>query len=155
MKKLILLLVICLPIISMAQTSELKSFDEIMTSLKEGKQLQAVFYYQECQLISDNEIDEEGVDAIGGMSIDTWEYFAEGAIRNKEAFVVSSTYQLISNPLGEGYVYNYVKLKITATGEVKVTANYVESLSQEQIMTENFFTTIFDGKEGAAHFFIK
>lgn len=155
MKKLILLLIICMPVISIAQTSELKSFDKIITSLKEGNKLQAVFYYQECELISDNEIVEKGVDAIGGMSIDTWEYFAEGVVRNKEAFVVSSSCQLIANPIGDGYVYNYVKLKIYASGKVKIAANYLNSVSYEQVMTENFFTIIFDGKEGAAHFFVK
>lgn len=155
MKRIILLFTILLPFFAMAQTSELKSFDEVMNALKEGKELQSVLYYNDCQFISDNEIQEKGVDAIGGMSIATWEYFAEGAVRNKQAFVVTSSYQLIANPLGEGYVYNYVKLKISADGKVKITANYINSLTHEEIMSENMFTTIHDGKEGAAHFFVK
>lgn len=155
MKKIIVLFAICLPLLTLAQSEELTSFDEIMTTLKDGKQIQAVFYYNDCKLISDNEVEEKSVDAIGGMLVNTWEYFAEGAVRNKEAFVVSSSYQLIANPLGEGYVYNYVKLKITAEGKVKITANYVDSITFEEIMTENFFTTVFDGKNGAAHFFVK
>ena len=155
MKKIILLFAFILPLFAMAKTTELTTFDEVMNALKEGKELQAVFYYNDCQLISDNEISEKGVDAVGGMSISTWEYFAEGAIRNKVAFVVTSSYQLIANPLGEGYVYNYVKLKISADGKVKITANYVDSLTHKEMMSENFFTTIFDGTEGAAHFFVK
>lgn len=149
-----LLVIIALPLFSMAQ-KEVKSFENIISSLEEGKTVRAVFYYKDCQLISDNEIDEDSVDAIGGMKIDTWEYFAEGSVRNKVAFVVSSESKLIANPLGEGYVYNYVKLKISAEGKVKITANYIDSITHEQIMTENFFTTIYNGEEGAAHFYIK
>jgi hypothetical protein len=137
----------------MAKTQKLNSFEGIMDALKEGKVVHAVFYYKDCQLISDNEIEDESVDAVGGMKIDTWEYFAKGSIRNKEAFVVTSTSKLIANPKGKGYVYNYVKLRIYESGKVKITANYLDSVTHEETMTENFFTKVNDGENGAAHFF--
>ena len=153
MKKFLLLAFLLLPAMLMAKTQKLESFDQVMDALKEGKTVKAVFYYKDCQLISDNEIEEESVDAIGGMKIDTWEYFAKMSIRNKEAFIVCSTAKMIANPKGKGYVYNYVKIKIKETGKVKITANYVDSVTHEETMTENFFTEINKGEVGAAHFF--
>ena len=143
-----------IPGMLMAKNQKLESFDQVMDALKQGKVVHAVFYYKDCQLISDNEIEEKSVDAIGGMKIDTWEYFAKGSIRNKEAFVVTSATKLIANPMGKGYVYNYVKLKIYESGKVKITANYVDSVTHEETMTENFFTEINAGEKGAAHFFV-
>lgn len=153
MNKLLYVMLLMLPAFAFAQGGELKSFEKIMDALKAGEEVSAVFYYGECQLIADNEIHDESVDAIGGMKIRTWEYFAEGAIRNKEAFVVASTTSMIANPKGEGFVHNYVKIKISASGKVRITAKYVDPVSYEETMTENFFTTVYDGKEGAAHFF--
>ena len=154
MKKVLLIALMMIPAMLMAKTQKLTSFEEIMDALKQGNIVRAVFYYKDCQLISDNEIDEDGVDAIGGMKIDTWEYFAKGSIRNKEAFVVTSTSKLIANPKGKGYVYNYVKVKIKESGKVKITANYINSVTYEETMTENFFTEINKGETGAAHFYI-
>lgn len=153
MKKLLLFCLLLLPGMLMAKNEKLESFEQIMDALKQGKVVQAIFYYKDCQLISDNEIEEESVDAVGGMSIDTWEYFAKMSIRNKEAFVVTSTSKLIANPKGKGYVYNYVKLKIYESGKVKITANYIDSKTYEETMTENFFTEVYNGEKGAAHFF--
>ncbi len=154
MKKLLLLPLLWLPMLVMAQTKQLNSFDELMEAMKQGQKIQAVFHYKDCQLISGNEISDKSVDAIGGMPIDTWEYFAEGAIRNKEAFVVMSIAKLIANPKGKGYVHNYVKVRVYASNKVKITANYIDALSFEETMTENFFTTMNDGNEGAAYFYV-
>lgn len=153
MKKFLLLALLLMPAVLMAKTQKLETFDQLMDALKEGKSVKAVFYYKDCQLISDNEIEEKSVDAVGGMNFETWEFFAKESIRNKEAFVVSSTSKLIANPKGNGYVYNYVKIKVKESGKVKITANYVDSVTHEETMTENFFTEMNKGEVGAAHFF--
>ncbi|MEZ5196661.1 MAG: VirK family protein [Bacteroidales bacterium] len=124
---------------------QLNSFNELMEVLNSGGQVRVVMHYAKCQLISDNEIEDNVPDAIGGMSIDVYEYFAEGAVRNKKAFVVFSQTKLIQNPLGKGYVSNYAKVKIQADNEVKITAEYLDPVSLEVKMTENFFTSINDG----------
>jgi len=85
-----------------------------------------------------------------------FEYFAAGAVYNKKAFVVSSTSKLIQNPTGDGYVYNYAKVKVDESNEVRITAVYLEPLTMEEKMTENFFTEVNDSEnEGGASFFIK
>ena len=155
MKKVIILamLVFVSSTLAMAGGDQLKNFEAVMASLKAGKNVKVVINYPLCKLISDNEVQEKIPDAIGGMTIDTWEYFAENAVRNKEAFVVTSTNHLIQNPKGDGFVYNYVKIKILADNTVKITAKYLNALTLEEQMDENFFGEINDGKNEAAVYF--
>ncbi len=138
------LFVLVLPFSSVAQ--QITSFDDLMATLKNGKKVTAVFQYSKFKLISDNEEQEKVPDAIGGMQLSTWEFFAPNAVKNKEAFVVFSESKLIKNPKGEGMVYNYVKVRVSADQKVKVTAQYLQANSLEVKMDENFFGTINDGK---------
>jgi len=155
MKRLIVfvLLVFVSSTWAMAGGDQLKNFEAVMTSLKAGKNVKVVINYPLCKLISDNEVQEKIPEAIGGMTIDTWEYFAENAVRNKVAFVVTSTNHLIQNPKGDGFVHNYVKIKILADNTVKITAKYLNVLTFEEQMDENFFGEINDGKNDAAVYF--
>lgn len=136
-----------------AGNDQLNGFSEILDALKAGKEVKVVIHYAGCQLISNNEIEEKSPDAIGGMKIETWEYFAENSVRNKVAFLVTSTSHLIQNPKGDGYVHNYVKLKITPDNKVKITARYLNAQTFEVQMDENFFGEINDGKNSATIFF--
>jgi len=147
MKKITLLLssLLCAGSVILGQ-QQLNSFEELMTALNSGKQVKMVMHYAKCQLISDNEIGEKVPEAIGGMTIDVYEYFEKGAVRNDQAFVVCSESKLIQYPKGDGYVYNYVKVKITADNKVKITAEYLNPVNYSVMMTENFFTSVNDIK---------
>ncbi len=137
-----------------AQTSnQLKSFDELMAALKAGKQVRMVVYYGKCKQISDNEEKEKAPDAVGGLTLDVFEYFAPNAVKNKQAFVVASASKLIENPKGEGFVYNYVKIKVTEDNKVKITAKYVDVKTYNENMDENFFGDINDGKNDKQVYF--
>jgi len=139
-----------------AQQKSLKNFDELMTALNGGEQVRVIIHYGKCTLISDNEIEDKSPDAIGGMTIDTYEYFAPKAVRgNENAFVVFSENKLIMNPKGKGFVYNYGKFRIESTGKVKVTVMYIDPNTQEEMMSENFFTTFGESKTEQAIFFYK
>lgn len=130
--------------------TQVKDFDHLMKNLKEGKEISVVFHYAKCELISDNEIIEDVPDAIGGMTLDVWEYFAPMSIRNKKALLVSSSSKLIQYPKGDGYVYNYVKVRFYDDNTVKITAEYLDAKSYEVLMTENFYGKIAnaDNNEG-------
>lgn len=131
-----------------------KDFESLMEILKRGEEVRAVIHYEKCQLISEDEIQDYAPNAIGGMEISTFEYFAPMSIGNKKAFVVTSTSHLIANPIGKGYVYNYVKIKISEDNKVKITARYLNSQTHQEVMTENFFTHIADGKnEGGIYLY--
>ena len=141
---------------SAGYSQQITSFDQLMDALKTGKQVNAVMQYAKFKLISDNEDQEKVPDAIGGMDLSTWEHFAANAVHNKEAFVVFSESKLIQNPKGDGYVYNYVKLRIESTNKVKVTARYLDPKTFEEKMDENFFGTVNDGKnDGGLFLYIK
>lgn len=134
--------------------AQLKTFDEIMTALKTGRKVRAIFYYAKCQLISDNEIKPKSPEAIGGMTIDTFEYFAKNTVKsNAEAFVVTSANSLIANPLGRGYVYNYVKLKISESGQIRITAQYLDAKTMEKNMDESFYTGL-NAKDPGVKFYL-
>ncbi|MFZ4740226.1 MAG: hypothetical protein HXX18_01135 [Bacteroidetes bacterium] len=154
MKKVVLFLVAILFIsTSIFAQKQLKNFEELMTSLKAGKQVRMVVYYKKCKLISDNEEKEKVPDAIGGMNLGVYEYFEKEAVKNKLAFVVASESKLIENPKGDGFVYNYVKIKVSEDNKVKITAQYVDVKSFEQKMDENFFGEINDEKNDKAVYF--
>lgn len=152
MKKIIFGILFMLVSISVfARTVQLKSFEDLMTALKNGEQVRVVAHYGECELISNNEVQDRVPDAIGGMTVDTFEYFAPMSVGNPEGFVVFSHTSLINYG---GYIYNYAKFKVYENGEVKITAQYVNAVSFEIEMDENFFTTINDGEnEGAVYFY--
>ncbi len=128
-----------------AQPRQLKSFDELLKAITAGSEVKLVFHYAKCELIADNEKQEKVPDAIGGMSLTVFEYFAPNSVKNKEAFLVASESKLIQNPKGDDYVYNYVKVRLNADGKVKITARYLNPQSYKVQMDENFFGTINDG----------
>jgi len=135
-----------------AKTQQLNNFAELMNALKNGEQVRMIAHYGDCELISDNEIQESSPNAIGGMNIDVFEYFAPMSLGNTEAFVVFSETKLINL---RGFVYNYAKVKVSEDNKVKITAQYVEPDEFEIEMNENFFSTMNNGNnEGAVYFYL-
>lgn len=156
MKRVLFIIAFALLQFAAFSQKPITNFEDLMKALGNGKEVKAVFHYAKCQLISDNEIEDRVPDAIGGFTIDVFEHFAKGAVYNKEAFVVASTYKLIKNPIGDGYVYNYAKVRVDANNKVKISAIYVDPVSFEENMSENFFTEIKtkDNDAGASFFIV-
>lgn len=150
MKNYAVTFLLYLGLVSMTFAGEqVKSFTDMMTRLKKGDNLKVVIHYGKCRMISENEIQDYSPDAIGGMEIHNFEYFAKKSIGNDHAFMATSTSHLIENPIGEGYVYNYVKVKILENNSVVITARYLDSESKKEIMSEKFFTDINNGDNDA------
>jgi len=140
---------------SLNAQKQLKNFDELIQSLKSGKNINKVVFYKKCKLIADNEEKEKVPDAVAGMQQNVFEYFAKDAINNKQAFLVASESKLIQNPKGEGFVYNYVKMKVYEDNKVKITAQYLDAKTFEVKMDENFFCEINNGKNENGIYFLK
>ena len=153
MKKLVISLVLIFTVAFLtAKTEQLKNFTELMDALKSGEQVRMIVHYGSCELISGNEVQESSPDAIGGMDVDVFEYFAPMSIGNPQAFVAFSHSKLINL---RGFVYNYAKVKVYEDNKVKITAQYVEPEKFEIEMDENFFSVINDGEnEGAVYFYL-
>lgn len=127
-------------IIVTAQPNSITSFDDMMTSLKSGHNVNVVIHYAKTKLIMDGE-ESEAPDAIGGMHINTFEYFAKGTVRNEKAFLSCSETVLINHPF-YGYVFNYAKLRIYDDNSIEIIAQYVDPKTYEIKMDEKFISEI-------------
>ena len=153
MKHIALLFVLALSSSTLFAQQQLKSFEQMMEALQSGKTVQAVFHYHKCELFIEGEEQEKMPEIIGGMDISTFEYFGEKSIGNPTAFVVASKSKLIKNPIGDGYVYNYAKVKVRGDNSVSITAQYLNPETFEVQMDEEFRTEINNGKNEAGAFF--
>jgi hypothetical protein len=153
MKKSLLLTALTFMMLYAFSQDAIKDFTQLMDNLKSGNDVKMVVHYKKCQLISDNEITERIPDAIGGLSVDVFEYFAPNSVKNDKAFVVFSENKLIQYPKGDGYVYNYVKVKVSEDNKVKITARYIDPKTMEEVMDENFFGEINNGSNEAGVYF--
>jgi len=128
------------------QTTQINNFDELMHVLNSGGKVRVVMHYAQCRLFIKNIEQKSSPDAVSGMDIGTFEYFAPGVANNKLAFVVFSESKLIKNPIGKGYVYNYGKVRINSDNTVKITAQYLNAKNYKVIMDETFDCEINNSK---------
>lgn len=142
----LIVLMVVIPLFLLFAKEQITNFEDLMNKLNSGEEVRIIMHYGDCQLISDNKI-SVAPRAIGGMSIDTYEYFAKGSIRNKLAFVAFSESKLINM---RDFVINYVKVKITSDDKVRIVAQYVNPKTYEIEMNESFYTEINDKKNDGA-----
>ncbi|MFZ4465142.1 MAG: VirK family protein [Bacteroidales bacterium] len=160
MKNYAVLVLILFISATLSAQKPVNNFDDLMKALKAGNSVNAVIYYEKCILISDGVVQAESPDAIGGMKLETYEYFDASVFKNKlPSFVTSSQTVLINHPY-YGYVYNYVKIKIRIDNSVEITARYLKprkfSSKFKVLMDETFKGKINDGtNDGAVSFFVE
>ncbi len=123
-----------------AKSTQIINFNELMASLKTGEKVRLVIHYGNCKLY-ENFIESKSPDAIGGMEITNFEYFAPNSVKNDKGFLVVSESQLISHPR-YGFVLNYIKIRIDDDGKVKITAQCINPKNYEVKMDETFQTEI-------------
>lgn len=151
----LILFLYCFSLNAVAQ-KQITNFDDLLTALKAGKPVKTVIHYAKCKLIVDGKEEPESPDAIGGMKIDTYEYFDSSIFKNKiPSFLSTSQTVLIYQP-AYGYVYNYVKMKLKKDNNVEVTARYLKprkfSSKFKVVMDEMFKGKINDGTNDGAIF---
>ncbi|MEI6853119.1 MAG: VirK family protein [Bacteroidota bacterium] len=157
MKKTFLLFAALLLSRVVSAQTPLNNFDQLMNALTSGKSVKAVIHYGKCKLFSDGKEQKESPNAIGGMRLDTYEYFDSTVFKGKvPSFVTSSQTVLINHPK-YGYVYNYVKIKVRIDNSVEITARYLKprvlSSKYKVVMDETFKGKINDGGNDAGVFF--
>lgn len=148
--KIIKGLILCYLLVSngtiIGQTTRVTTFSDLMTSLNSGERVRVVIHYSQCKWEQEQNESNPIPDAIAGMDVDMYEYFAPGAAHNKVAFVVFANSKLIQNPFGKGFVYNYGKVRINNDNTVVVTAKYIQAKRFKVLMNESFRCLINDGK---------
>ena len=132
----------------------LRTFGSLCAALREGGRVRAVFEYKVMTLTIDGKVEAKVPDAVGGMELGAFEYFAAGAVGNAEAFLSASQAVLIRHPR-YGVVLNYVKVSVTASNKVKILAQYMDPRTYKVRMDETFTTTIADGANGGGAFFYR
>lgn len=135
-----------------SQPKQLTNFVQILEALKSGYRVNAVIHYKDCMLVSEGDT-LKAPDAIGGMDVMPYEYFAAGVIGKNIAFISSSETVMIYLKGFGGYLYNYVKLRIYEDNKVEITARYLTIDKQEVKMDEMFYGEINDGSNGKAVYF--
>jgi hypothetical protein len=116
--------------------------------------VRVVLHYKGMALVDGTGQPQPSPDAVGAMNLDTFEYFAAGAVGNKKGYLAASHTQLIRHPR-HGHVLNYVKLSVYDSGEVRIVAQYLSPTTYEVKMDETFTTLIANGaNKGAAAFFV-
>jgi hypothetical protein len=128
-----------------AQTTLIPDFGGLMEALNSGEEVRVVIQYNQCHWQDSFDLSPIP-NASAGLLIDTWEYFAKGAVRNKNAFVVFSSSKLIQNPTGKGFVYNYGKVRINEDNTVEITSKYIHPKTFKVLMDEVFAGKLHDGK---------
>ncbi len=158
MKKLQIILLSLFFTTNLLAQTPIRNFEEMMTNFKSGKSVRVVIYYGKCKLFSDGKEQPDTINAIGGMKLDTYEYFDASVFKGRvPSFLSTSQTVLISHPT-YGYVYNYVKMKIRIDNTVEITARYLKprkfSSKFKVVMDETFKGKINDGSnDGAVSFF--
>jgi len=149
-KFLLLLLLASVPLT--AQTKQITSALSLFENLKSGEDVNAVIHYAKCKLIVDGE-ETQSPDAVGGMRLMPFEYFAKMSVGNEKAYVAASETQLIAHRK-YGYVLNYVKIRIFEDDTVEIIACYLDPNSYEIKMDETFTAYLNNGRnDGAVYLF--
>ncbi len=141
---------------SFSQTSRIITFGELMEALKSGSTVKSTFYYGRCELFVAGKKADKSPDVIGGMTINVYEHTARNVMNNPKAYVVFAESKLIENPRGEGYVYNCANVRVYEDGQVTIFVRHVNPVTFNNVMEEQFETTLYDGqnKAAGAYFFV-
>ena len=123
-----------------AQRAQLTSSEALFESLRAGEDINVVIYYAKCKLIIDGE-EAQSPDAVGGMKLLPFEYFAKMSVRNDKAYLTASETKLIVHR-SYGYVLNYVKIRIFEDDSVEIIAQYLDPKTYEVKMDETFNAVI-------------
>lgn len=130
----------------------LRGFDDVMTVLNSGGVVRVVLDYAKCQLQAADGSSTAGPNAIGGMALETWEYFAKGAVGNPRAYVSASESKLVGRKKQDGtfvHVLNYVKVRYYDDNTVEVNAQYLVPTTYEVKMDETFICKVNNGHNPA------
>jgi hypothetical protein len=137
-----------------AGTGQITSAAGLLEVLQQGETVRVVVHYAKCRLIGDGRARQPLPDIVAGMTIDAFEYFPPGAIKNEKGFLAFSECQLIEHRT-HGHVFNYVRVRVFADGSVQITSRYLKPGTYELVMNEAYAGSLNDGRndESAVYFY--
>ena len=127
---------------------QLYDLDELMTALRAGKDVRVGIYYGHCTIGG-----SAVMDAQGGLTVETFEWFGAGSIGNDEAYVAFSKSSLVL--MYDEHYLDYVKVRVYEGGSVDVIAEYLNPVTYEVDMYEEFECELDQGDGGQVTIFAR
>ncbi len=141
-------------LVALSAPARLSSYADVKRHLMAGGDVRVVIEYKKTSLTVEGK-EEPAPDAVGGMTLDAYETFAKGVVRNEKEYLATSHTALIGHPR-HGHVYNYVRLRLYEDGSAELTARYLKPTTFEIVMDETFRGRLSDGKDGhGVHMFAR
>ncbi len=139
-----------------AETIQLTSTRELRIALERGEPVRMVVHYAKCRLRTAGRTAETAPDAVAGMAIGAFEYFAPGAIGNDKGFLAFSASTLIEHRT-YGLVINYVRVRVFDNDAVEISVQYFKPRTHEPLMRETYSSSLHDGRTdtSAVYFYRK
>lgn len=127
--------------------TQITTYADLLATLKTGARVRAVLDYGKCTIAGD-----PGPNALGAMSLDTFEWFGKNVVGNPKAYVAASETKLISFP--PDHVYDYVKVRVFEDEKVQIGVQYLDPVTFAVSVDETINCGISDGTtERGATFF--
>lgn len=142
--------------LTLAQTSPMLTFEELLEAFKRGYTVKATVYYAKCDLYINEKKSDKPKDGIGGMTVSVFEYVGRSASSNKKAYLVVSETRLTEHPSSNGILLQNIMARIYEDGVTSVSIRLMEPSTYQIRSLERFETTLYDGKNNAAgaYFFV-
>ncbi|MFO0757045.1 MAG: hypothetical protein U0359_11180 [Byssovorax sp.] len=139
----------CPPVTCVAPSpTQLTTYADVLATLKGGGHARVVLDYAKCSL--DN---SPGPNALGAMSLDTFEWFGAKVVGNPKEYFAASETKLIR--LQSGFVNDYVRIRVFEDGSVDVEVKYVNPQTFAITVDELFKCKISDEKNALGATFFK
>ena len=112
--------------------TQITSYEELKSVLFSGQTVRIRNFYYRCKEMNQETGEAHpGADAVGGMELDTFEYFGDSVFKNKPPYLATSKSQLI---LVNGKFYqDYVKLRFYPDETVEIIAKFYDIENHEII----------------------
>lgn len=108
------------------------SYEQLKSVLFSGYTVRIRNFYSDCiEKDQASGEDRPGADAIGGMELDTFEYFGDSVFENRPPYLATSKSQLIY--VNGTFYQDYVKLRFFPDGTVEIMAKFYNIETHETI----------------------
>ena len=117
--------------------TQIRDFKHLKIALFSGKTIKSIHNYGKCLEI-DPETGEQypGAQAVGGMVIDSFEYFSTGTANNDQPYIAASTSKMVL--IGEKFYQDYVKLRFFQNGRIQTVARFYDPKTHEVIPLHDY-----------------
>lgn len=135
--------------------AKLSSVEDIKQVLFSGRSVRVVNFYSKCQGLNPvTGKERSGVDAVGGMIIETFEYFGEDVFPDKPPYLAASKAQMVY--VGDRFYKDYVKMRFFENNRVEIISMFLDPETNEIIPLHDFKCEVNsgNGSDGGVHAYV-